>query len=87
MGLRSFTMVVSFARTPLSEVTERAAAIEALGWRETGRGDPWIVSLRKDVPEEEPDPAAEVRGVMGERWVGADEIAELLRTRSESGLT
>jgi hypothetical protein len=78
MALMSLTAGVSFVRTPVAKVTERAAAIEALGWREVGRGDPWVVSFQKDVPEEDSDPSAELREAMGEFWVTADEIRELL---------
>src|SRR5262249_23534464 len=78
LSLMSFTVGVSFAKTPLAEGSENAAALEALGWHETDRGDPWATSFSKDVPEQETDPAAEVRGVMGEYWLSADEIRELL---------
>lgn len=44
-----------------------------------GRGDPWAVAYRKDFPEEaSDDPEAELRDVMGEYWVSADEIRVLL---------
>jgi hypothetical protein len=83
MGLMSFTVGVSFARTPLAEVSEKVAAIEALGWHEISRGDPWAASFNKEVPEEANDPSAEVRAVMGDYWMTADEIRELVnRPRS-----
>ena len=46
---------VSFARTPLEEISAKVEEIKALGWRERedGRGDPWAASFAKDVPEDE----------------------------------
>ena len=74
---------VSFARTPLAEITAKAHELEALGWTqvEDGRGDPWAASFRKDVPEDEPDKSAEIRRVMGDYWVDADAIAALLASK------
>ena len=71
---------VSFARTPLAEITEKVIEIEALGWTqvEDGRGDPWAAAFRKDVPEGDADPAAEIRLVMGDYWLDADAIRALL---------
>jgi hypothetical protein len=76
--LKSFTIGVSFARTPLSELSAKVAGIEALGWAETGRGDPWVTLFRKDVPKSESDPAAEVRQAMGDYWVDEDARAHLV---------
>ena len=75
---------VSFARTPLEEVSSLARRIEALGWRETedGRGDPWAATFRKDFPEDERDPEAELREVMGDYWLDADAIKVLLASKS-----
>lgn len=74
---------VSFAKTPVSEVSDRAGRITALGWVERGRGDPWAVSYRKDFPEEDAnDPEAELRDVMGEYWLSAAEIRALLGKNS-----
>jgi hypothetical protein len=86
MALMSLTVSVSFARTPLAEVSAKAAELEALGWRELedGRGDPWAASFQKDVPEEDNDPEAEVRAVMGYAWVDADEIRALLEAARSS---
>jgi hypothetical protein len=74
----ALTTGVSFAATPMAEVSERAAAIEALGWREVGRANPWVISFQKDVPEDAPDPEAEVRTVMADYWLTAGEIRNLL---------
>jgi hypothetical protein len=75
---------VSFARTPLEEVSSLARRIEALGWRESedGRGDPWAVEFEKDVSEDERDPEAELREVMGDYWLDADAIKALLTPKS-----
>jgi hypothetical protein len=59
---------VSFAKTPLPEVSAKAAEIAALGWeeREDGRGDPWAAAYRRDFPEDNgADYEAELRDVMG----------------------
>lgn len=77
----SLTAAVSFARMPLAEVSAKVAEIEALGWVEVGRGDPWAVSFRKEVPEEQADPEADLREVMGEYWMTADEIRALLASK------
>jgi hypothetical protein len=70
---------VSFARTPLEEISAKVEQIKALGWRERedGRGDPWAVSFYKDVPEGEGDPEPELREVMGDYWLDADAIKAL----------
>jgi hypothetical protein len=80
MALMSVSVAVSFARTPLAEVSAKAAELEALGWHEVedGRGDPWAATFRKNVPEQDNDPAAEVRAVMADAWVDADEMRALL---------
>jgi hypothetical protein len=51
-------VAVSFARTPLAEISAKANAIQELGWREDKRGDPWVVAYRKAFPEGQ-DPEAE----------------------------
>lgn len=50
VALIPMTVGVSFARTPLHEVSAKVEEIEALGWRERedGRGDPWAASFVKD---------------------------------------
>ena len=68
---------VSFARTPLAEISAKANAIQELGWREDKRGDPWVVAYRKTIPEGQ-DPEAEIRVVMGDYWLTADDIRDLL---------
>jgi hypothetical protein len=69
--------VVSYANTPIAVLSEKAAAIAALGWqeREEGRGDPWLVWYRKDFEDSPADPEAELRQVLGPYWLGADAIA------------
>jgi hypothetical protein len=54
---------VSFARTPVAEISAKANAIQELGWREDKRGDPWVVAYRKVIPAGQ-DPEAEIRAVM-----------------------
>jgi hypothetical protein len=68
---------VSFARTPLAEISAKANAIQELGWREDKRRDPWVVAYRKAIPERQ-DPEAEIRSVMSDYWLTADEIRDLL---------
>ncbi len=81
--MRSWVVAVSFARTPLEEISAKAAEIEALGWRERegGRGDPWAASFQKDLPEGEADPEVELRRVMGDYWLDADAFRELLSAK------
>src|SRR4051812_14270545 len=69
---------VSFLRTPFAEIPTRIEAIEAWGWKIEGRGDPWVISFSKAIPEETRDPEAELREVMGDDWMRADEIRRLL---------
>jgi hypothetical protein len=68
---------VSFARTPVAEISAKANVIQELGWREDKRGDPWVVAYRKAIPEGQ-DPEAEIRAVMGDYWLTADDIRDLL---------
>jgi hypothetical protein len=68
---------VSFARTPVAEISAKANAIQELGWREDKRGDPWVVAYRKVISEGH-DPEAEIRAVMGDYWLTADDIRDLL---------
>lgn len=68
---------VSFARTPVTEISAKANAIQELGWREDKRGDPWVVAYRKVISEGQ-DPEAEIRAVMGDYWLTADDIRDLL---------
>ena len=70
--------VVSFANTPLAEVSAKAAEIIALGWSENDRGDPWVVSYRKDFPDgERGDAEAELQRLMGDYWLTADDMQAL----------
>jgi hypothetical protein len=68
---------VSFARTPVGEISAKANAIQELGWREDKRGDPWVVAYRKVIPEGQ-NADAEIRAVMGGYWLTADDIRDLL---------
>lgn len=80
VALMTMSVGVSFAKVPLREISEMAARIEELGWRERGRGDPWVASFAKQIPEGAMREAeAEVRQVVGEHWMNADEIRSLLR--------
>ena len=72
---------VSFARTPLAEISGKAAQIEALGWThdDENRGDPWYARFSKDFDMAGPDDYdADLRSVMGDYWVDADAIRSLL---------
>jgi hypothetical protein len=72
---------VSFAQTPLDQIGAKIEAIVSRGWHEEERGDPWVVSFSKSLPEGDRDPEAELREVMGEYWLDADAIRELLSAR------
>jgi hypothetical protein len=72
-------MAISLARVPLREISRKVEQLEALGWREDRRGDPWAASFVKDLPVGEDRAAeAEVRGAMGNYWVDAAETRALL---------
>jgi hypothetical protein len=68
---------VSFARTPVAEISAKANAIQELGWREDKRGDPWVVAYRKVIPAGQ-DPEAEIRAVMSDYWLTAEDVRDLL---------
>jgi hypothetical protein len=74
--MKTMFAAVSFRNTPLDLIAEKQRQIEALGWREYGRGDPWVVKYEKDLPEGE-DQGADpgLRRVMGNYWLSADDIA------------
>jgi hypothetical protein len=79
MKMRSARIAVSLARVPLREISRKVEQLEALGWREDRRGDPWAASFVKDFPEGEDSAAeAEIRRVMGNYWVDAAETRALL---------
>jgi hypothetical protein len=79
MGMRSVRIAVSLARVPLHEISHKVEQLEALGWREDRRGEPWAASFVKDFPESD-DSAAEieVNRVMGSYWVDAAKTRALL---------
>ena len=67
---------VSFAETPLAEISTKAKALRSRGWvfDEERKGDPWLVLISKRF--EGPvldDGEAEIREVMGNYWVDLDE--------------
>jgi hypothetical protein len=70
---------VSFARTPVAEISAKANAIQELGWREDKGGDPCVVAYRKVIPEGQ-DPESEIRAVMSDYWLTADDIRDLLES-------
>lgn len=77
---------VSFEKTPLLEVSVKAAAIEALGWHEYSRlPQRWIVKYEKVVAQADSPLADELASVMGDYWVDPSDIpaADLL-TREEA---
>jgi hypothetical protein len=54
--MTTMNAAVSFAQTPLEEISRKVEEIKALGWseREHGaRGDPWAASFVKDFPDHE----------------------------------
>lgn len=77
--MTSVRIAISLARVPLREISRKVEQLEALGWREDRRGDPWAASFVKHVPEDGVSAAeAEVRRVMGDYWVDAAETQALL---------
>ncbi len=77
---------VSFEKTPLLEISVKAAAIEALGWREYSRlPQRWVVKYEKVVAQADSPLADELASVMGDYWVDPSDIpaADLL-TREET---
>ncbi len=75
--------LVSFEETPLLEISVKAAAIEALGWREYDRlPHRWIVKYEKVVAQADSPPADELESVMGGYWVDPSDIpvADLVTT-------
>ena len=72
---------VSFEKTPLLEISVKAAAIEALGWREYSRlPQRWIVKYEKVVAQTDSPFADELANVMDDYWVDPSDIpaADLL---------
>ncbi len=83
--LENALAVVSFERTPLLEVSVKAAAIDALGWREYARlPQRWIVRYEKVVAQADAPRGDELEAVMGDYWVDPSDIpASDLLTNSE----
>jgi hypothetical protein len=76
---RSVFVGVSFARVPLREISSKIGQLEARGWREDRRGDPWTVFFVKDSGEQDAAAAEEeIREVMGNYWVDAAAMQALL---------
>jgi hypothetical protein len=68
--------VVSFENTPLLDISVKAAAIEALGWREYDRlHQRWIVKYEKVGARTNSHPHDELQGVMGDYWVDPSDIS------------
>jgi hypothetical protein len=77
-AVRTMVAAVSFQNTPLGLIAEKQREIEALGWREYDRADPWLVRYEKDFAEEHHRGAdAELRRVMGDYWLSPDETPSL----------
>jgi len=66
--------VVSFAETPLAEISTKAAELTSRGWvfDEQRKGDPWLVLLSKHFPTPPDDCETEIRDIMGNYWVDLD---------------
>jgi hypothetical protein len=82
---RTWHVAVSFLRTPFAEISSRIQAIQEYGWSVEHRGDPWVVSFSKSLPEEFTEPETELRRLMGEEWLGADDIRRLLGAAAPLG--
>jgi hypothetical protein len=76
---------VSFLRTPFAEISSRIDAIERRGWSVEHHGDPWVVSFSKSLPDDVGEPETELREIMGDDWLDANEIARLVGSRSQLG--
>src|SRR6476661_6744211 len=78
-AVRRMFAAVSFQNTPLDLIAEKQREIEALGWHEYDRADPWLVRYEKDFAEGEHHRGAdaELRRVMGDYWLSPDETASL----------
>ena len=75
MGDGTQSTMLSFAETPLAEISAKATELESRGWvfDEDRKGDPWIVLLSKRFPDPAPeDLQSELRAVMGDYWVDLD---------------
>jgi len=80
---KTWSASVSFAKTPLDEIGAKVAELKAAGWVDSGRrGDPWVAVFDKRQPRDDADPEAELRRIMGDYWVSADEIRTLLASAS-----
>ena len=67
---------VSFEKTPLLEISVKAAAIDALGWREYDRlPRRWIVKYEKVGAQVDAPRVDELEEVMGDYWVAPSDIA------------
>lgn len=61
---------VSYARTPVDEISGLHARILGLGWEPTGnRGDPWIVTYSKSAENQGDVSKTELADVMGDYWL------------------
>jgi hypothetical protein len=79
MSTRTIVNAVSFAKTPAHEITELHNRIVALGWKEVDRGDPWVISYERLIPDAiEDEVLAEVQTLMRDYWLDADDIKALL---------
>lgn len=66
---------VSFEKTPLIEVSVKAAAIDALGWHEYARlPHRWIVKYEKIVAQTDTPVGDELEMVMGDYWVDPSDL-------------
>jgi hypothetical protein len=90
MALMPVYASVSFARTPLSEIGRKVEEIKTLGWRQDDdrRDDPWAAVFVKNFAEEAAGEATvELRRVMGDYWLEAEEMRALRHDASDPGVT
>jgi hypothetical protein len=69
---------LSFAETPLEEISAKVAELVGRGWvfDEERKGDPWLVLVSKRFVDAVPhDCESELREVMGNYWVDLDGTA------------
>jgi hypothetical protein len=79
-----FDVRPSFASTPFEEISTKHEEIRAAGWEPTGtRGDPWAATYERRVSEDDPDPERELRSIMGDYWLDAEAIRNLV-TRAKT---
>lgn len=75
MTADEWSTILSFAETPIAEISTKYAELASRGWNfdEQRRGDPWLVLVSKRFSAPPPDDyESELRTIMGNYWVDLD---------------